>query len=101
MSALEGSTGPKPPLACCWVEEPDGTRWLVPGCIARLHDADAGACTCSTLADQLETAQRERDEARRAHRSLQSWHDAIVATVHAHPDGARIMKNAADRNAEC
>ncbi|MFD3728807.1 hypothetical protein [Streptomyces sp. NPDC058671] len=101
MSTTEETTRPWPPLACHWVEEPDGTRWLVPGCVARLHDVDAGSCTCPTLADQLEVAQRERDEVRHAHRSLQSWHHAIVAAVYAHPDGIRIMKNAADRSSGC
>ncbi|MFI8769518.1 hypothetical protein ACIGN6_32065 [Streptomyces sp. NPDC053792] len=101
MSATEETARPKPPLACYWSEEPDGTRWLVPGCVARLHDVDAEACTCPTLADQLETARRERDEARHAHQSLKAWNDAIVAAVYAHPDGTGIMKNAADGSSGC
>lgn len=58
----------RPPLACYWVQEPDGTRWLVPGCVARLHNADADACTCPTLARQLAQARREPDQAQRGHR---------------------------------
>ncbi|MFF6794297.1 hypothetical protein ACFY9C_35105 [Streptomyces filamentosus] len=86
---------------CQWVEEQDGTRWLVPGCMTRLNDPDGEACSCPTLADQRDQALRERDEARHAHRSLSSWHDAIVAAVHAHPDGKKIMKAAADRSTGC
>lgn len=26
-----------PPLACFWLQEPDGSRWLVPGCMDRMH----------------------------------------------------------------
>ncbi|MFJ1847085.1 hypothetical protein [Streptomyces sp. NPDC088146] len=88
---------PRPPLACYWVHEPDGTRWLVPGCVARLHNADADACTCPTLAQQLADAQRERDQAQRAHDGLRAWADAVIAAVHAHPDGKKIMKDAAER----
>ena len=88
---------PRPPLACHWVQEPDGTRWLVPGCISRLHDPDADACTCPTLADQLAETQGERDRAQRDYTGLRSWTDAIIAAVHAHPDGKKIMKDAADR----
>ncbi|WP_314223613.1 hypothetical protein [Streptomyces zaehneri] len=29
------TNSPRPPLACYWAQEPDGTRWLVPGCVAR------------------------------------------------------------------
>ncbi|MEV0449839.1 hypothetical protein [Streptomyces sp. NPDC050600] len=83
------------------MEEQDGTRWLVPGCMTRLNAPDGEACSCPTLADQRDQALRERDEARRAYRSISAWHDAIVAAVHAHPDGKRIMKAAADRSSEC
>ncbi|MFM9812802.1 hypothetical protein ACKI16_30345 [Streptomyces scabiei] len=98
MSTTE-TTSPRPPLACCWVHEPDGTRWLVPGCVARLHDADADACTCPTLAQQLVQAQSERDQAKRAHSGLRAWTDAIIAAVIAHPDHRKIMKDAAERAA--
>ncbi|MDX2630301.1 hypothetical protein PV381_27740 [Streptomyces scabiei] len=90
---------PRPPLACYWVQEPDGTRWLVPGCISRLHDPDADACTCPTLAQQLAQAHAERDQAQRDHSGLRAWTDAIIAAVNAHPDGKKIMRDAADRAA--
>ncbi|MFB7552605.1 hypothetical protein [Streptomyces sp. NPDC056154] len=90
---------PRPPLACYWVHEPDGTRWLVPGCMARMHDADLDACTCARLTEQLEQARKERDQAQRAHDGLRVWTDAIIAAVHAHPDGTKIMKDAAERAA--
>jgi hypothetical protein len=90
---------PRPPLACYWVQEPDGTRWLVPGCVARLHDVETDACTCPTLAQQLVQAQDERDKAQRAHSGLREWTDAIIAAVNAHPDGKKIMKDAAERAA--
>jgi hypothetical protein len=81
------------------VQEPDGTRWLVPGCVSRLHDADADACTCPTLAQQLAEVQAERDQAQREHSGLRAWTDAIIAAVHAHPDDKKIMRDAAARAA--
>ncbi|MFC9398046.1 hypothetical protein ACFTWS_33515 [Streptomyces sp. NPDC057027] len=53
---------------------------------------------------QVRTKSKEphqRDEAQRAHHSLKSWHHAIVAAVHPHPDGTQIMKSAADRSSGC
>jgi hypothetical protein len=85
------------PRVCYWVEETDGTRWLVPGCVSRLHDADADACTCPTLAQQVAEARDARGRAQRDYAGLRAWADAIIAAVHAHPDGKAIMKDAADR----
>ncbi|MFH0246155.1 hypothetical protein ACGRHY_27905 [Streptomyces sp. HK10] len=85
------------PLRCQWVHEPDGTRWLVPGCMARMHDPDADSCDCPTLADELATARSERDTARRHYQGLREWTDSIITTVHAHPDGRQIMREAAGR----
>ncbi|OIJ95416.1 hypothetical protein [Streptomyces colonosanans] len=101
MVSTTEATRPRPPLHCHWVQEPDGTRWLVPGCMSRLHDADADACTCPTLAQQLEDAQGERDQAQRAYSGLRAWTDAIIAAVNDHPDGKKIMKGAADRASCC
>ncbi|TGZ12374.1 hypothetical protein DV517_74690 [Streptomyces sp. S816] len=98
MSTTETSS-PRPPLACHWVQEPDGTRWLVPGCVARLHDAEAAACTCPSLAEQLAAAREERDQAQCGYDGLRGWADDILAAVHAHPDGKKIMKDAAERAA--
>ncbi|MGW0647951.1 hypothetical protein ACWD4T_03965 [Streptomyces umbrinus] len=97
MSSTE-TTSPRPPLACYWVQEPDGTRWLVPGCVARLYDSDADACTCLTLAQQIV---RHRTSATR-----RSAPTAVCVTertphraVNAHPEGVKIMKDAAERAA--
>lgn len=97
MSMVDNASRPRPPLACYWVQERDGTRWLVPGCVSRLHDPDAAACTCPTLGQQLAKARDERDQAQRSHSALRAWTDDIIAAVHAHPDGKKIMKDAAER----
>ncbi|MCX4468440.1 hypothetical protein OG980_30445 [Streptomyces albidoflavus] len=49
-----------PPLACFWLQEPDGSRWLVPGCMDRMHDAGIDACTCHHLDYRLAVAERHR-----------------------------------------
>ena len=82
---------------CHWYEDGEGGRYLIPGCSTRASDPDLEACTCLTLADQLDKARAEIDALSKRNRGLQSWHDAIVAAVYAHPDGVHIMKNAADR----
>ncbi|MFB6881234.1 hypothetical protein ACFCY8_10410 [Streptomyces noursei] len=82
---------------CYWVHEPDGTRWLVPGCMSRVHDPDTDSCDCPTLAEELAAARCERDAAQRSYQGLREWTDSIIAAVHAHPDGKKIMKTAADR----
>ncbi|PAX86048.1 hypothetical protein CLM85_14545 [Streptomyces albidoflavus] len=90
------SARPAPPLACFWLQEPDGSRWLVPGCMDRMHDADIDACTCHHLDYRLAVAERHRAEAQRAHDGLRTWTDAVIASVHAHPDGTAIMRRAAE-----
>lgn len=82
---------------CQWVHEPDGTQWLVPGCMTRIHEPDIDTCDCSTLADELATERAERETAQRNYASLRVWTDSIIAAVHSHPDGRQIMKDAADR----
>ncbi|MEW2434340.1 hypothetical protein AB0952_09165 [Streptomyces caniferus] len=95
MSARSGKSVGQP--RCYWVHEPDGTRWLVPGCMGRVHDPDIDSCDCPNLAEELAAARSERDAAQRGYRGLRTWTDSIVAAVHAHPDGKKIMKAAADR----
>ncbi|MCX4444644.1 hypothetical protein [Streptomyces albidoflavus] len=90
------SARPAPPLACFWLQEPDGSRWLVPGCMDRMHDADIDACTCHHLDYRLAVAERHRAEAQRAHDGVRTWTDAVIASVHAHPDGTAIMRRAAE-----
>lgn len=83
-------------LPCHWHEEPDGTgRWLVPGCMTRIHDPDADPCDCPTLAEQLTAALTELEAARRAAAGSRSWNDAITRAVHDHRDGIAIMRTAA------
>ncbi|MEU3262146.1 hypothetical protein ABZ694_30925 [Streptomyces albidoflavus] len=90
------SARPAPPLACFWLQEPDGSRWLVPGCMDRMHDADIDACTCHHLDYRLAGTERHRAEAQRAHDGERTWTDAVIASVHAHPDGAAIIRRAAE-----
>lgn len=80
---------------CYWHEDTDGTRFLVPGCLARINNPDIDECTCATTAQQLATAQAEIAELKRKNEGLQAWHDAIVRAVHDHPAGTQIMRNAA------
>ena len=72
---------------CHWHDEDDeGTgRWLVPGCMTRMHDPDSDPCDCPTTADQLAAALVE----------LETWCDAITRVVHDHPDHRAIMRAAA------
>lgn len=72
-----------PPRPCYWHEDEDGTRYLIPGCLARVNDPDIDECTCPSLARQLEKT------------GLQGWHDAIVRAVYDHPQGVQIMATAA------
>ena len=85
--------------ACHWYEAPDGGRWMVPGCMTRIHDPDADPCDCPTLAEQLGAARAELQAARREIASVRAWNDAITRAVHDHRDGIAIMRAAA-RHAE-
>lgn len=62
----------------------------------RMHDADIDACTCHHLDYRLAVAERHRAEAQRAHDGVRTWTDAVIASVHAHPDGTAIMRRAAE-----
>ncbi|WP_019061492.1 hypothetical protein [Streptomyces prunicolor] len=96
MNSLDGQPPVIPPV-CYWVEEEGGTRWLVPGCMSRMHDPDIERCDCPVLAEELSAVRRARDTARRDYRGLRWWTDSILAAVHARPDGIAIMKSAAER----
>ncbi|MFF4576890.1 hypothetical protein ACFY15_00535 [Streptomyces sp. NPDC001373] len=80
---------------CHWYDDGHGGRYLVPGCATRAHDPDGETCTCPTLADQLAKARSEIAALRKAKKSFDHWHTAILVAVHAHPDGVQIMKSAA------
>ena len=84
------------PAVCCWWTDPDGDLVLIPGCMARVNDPDAG-CTCDTLAPRLERAEAELRTLRRHHEGLRDWLTAVTTAVGAHPDGVQIMAAAARR----
>lgn len=86
-----------PPPVCYWHEDPHEGRWLVPGCLARVHDPDIETCDCSTTAEQLAAAQAELNEVRRQYVGLEAWLDAIKDVVRAHQDGERIMRDSVER----
>lgn len=86
-----------PPPVCYWHEDPHEGRWLVPGCLARLHDPDIETCDCPTTAEQLADSQGELDEARQRYADLEVWLDAIKDSVRAHPGGEQIMRDAVER----
>lgn len=79
------------PMRCTWLEDPDGSRHLIPGCWTRINDPDIDECDCQMLEQELAKARAELEAARRAYRSLQGWHDQVVRAVHDHPDGKKIM----------
>lgn len=86
---------PATPRPCYWHEDTDGTRYLIPGCMARVNDPDIDECTCPSLARQLEKARAEIAAMAKEKASLQGWHDAIVRAVYDHPEGVQIMAAAA------
>lgn len=94
---LLAGPGPHPssPRSCYWHEDTDGTRYLIPGCIARVMNPDLDECTCPSLDRQLADVREELETLRRHHAGLQQWHDAIVRAVHDHRDGVQIMSGAA------
>ncbi|MBF4138146.1 hypothetical protein [Streptomyces albidoflavus] len=83
------SARPAPPLACFWLQEPDGSRWLVPGCMDRMHNADIDSCTCHHLDYRLAVAERHHAEAQRALDGVRPWTDAVIASVQAYPTARR------------
>lgn len=88
-------TGPQP---CHWYDDGHGGRWLIPGCAARAQDPDStDTCTCPDLADQLAKARREIERLTSELNGARTWHAYVAMTVDAHPDGRKIMKQAADR----
>ncbi|MER0476836.1 hypothetical protein ABR737_00435 [Streptomyces sp. Edi2] len=93
--AAPATSCPVGPRPCYWVEETDGSRWMVPGCLARALDPDAGSCTCLPLHEQLEAMRAELAAAHGAYAGLRHWHDQVLAAVHGHVDGRRIMREAA------
>lgn len=78
-------------IRCQWHEEPDGTRYLIPGCMTRVNDPDADPCDCLMLEDELAKVRAELAKEKRHHEGLRHWHDQIVKAVYAHPDGIKIM----------
>ena len=89
-------TGPRP---CQWYDDGHGGRFLIPGCLARVVNPDIDVCSCRTINEQLTAARREIADLEHTLASARSWHDAVTAAVHAHPDGIQIMKVAADKAA--
>lgn len=88
-------TGPKP---CHWYDDGHGGRWLIPGCAGRAQDPDSlDACDCSDLADQLAAARREVEALKSELHGARTWQAYVALAVDAHPDGRKIMKQAADR----
>lgn len=83
-----------PPRPCYWHEDTDGTRYLIPGCLARINNPDLDECTCPSLDRQLTNAREELETLRRHHAGLQQWNDAIIRAVHDHRDGIEIMHTA-------
>lgn len=80
-----------PPRPCYWHEDADGSRYLIPGCLARINNPDLDECTCPSLDRQLAKAREELATLRRHQDGHQKWHDAIVRAVYDHPDGKQIM----------
>lgn len=88
------------PKPCHWYDDEHGGRYLIPGCAARAQDPDnADVCTCPALADQLAKARREIKALKSELHGARTWHAYVAMTVDAHPDGRKIMKQAADRAA--
>lgn len=78
-------------LPCYWHDDVDGTRYLIPGCMARVQDPDIGECTCPTLARQIAALKQALSDAQFANTGLQQWHDQVMRAVHDHPDAKAIM----------
>jgi hypothetical protein len=90
------TTRPRADSLCCqWHEETDGTRYLIPGCMARINDPDLDECDCPSLERQLAKVLEELAKLRRHKAGLQQWHDAVVRAVYDHRDGIAIMAAAA------
>jgi hypothetical protein len=88
-------TGPQP---CHWSDDGHGGRYLIPGCAGRAQDPDnADACGCPDLATQLAEARRELEALKAELHGARTWHAYVAMAVDAHPDGRKIMKQAADR----
>lgn len=90
----EAEEGQQP---CHWYDDGRGGRFLIPGCMARVINPDIDECSCKTVEDQLEAAQREIAELKRSRDGLQQWHDAVCRAVYDHPDGIQIMSAAAKK----
>jgi hypothetical protein len=87
-------SGPQP---CHWYDDEHGGRYLIPGCAGRAQDPDnADACGCPDLATQLAKAHREIEALKAELHGARTWHAYVAMTVDAHPDGRKIMKQAAD-----
>lgn len=78
-------------LPCYWHDDVDGTRYLIPGCMARVQDPDIGECTCPSLAQQIAVLKQALSDAQFANTGLQQWHDQVMRAVHDHPDAKAIM----------
>lgn len=78
-------------LPCYWHDDIDGTRYLIPGCMARIQDPDIGECTCPTLAGRIAKLKQALSDAQFANASLQQWHGQVMQAVHNHPDAKAIM----------
>jgi len=88
-------SGPQP---CHWYDDGHGGRYLIPGCAGRAQDPDnADACGCPDLATQLDKAHREIEALKAELQGARTWHAYVAMTVDAHPDGRKIMKQAANR----
>lgn len=88
-------SGPQP---CHWYDDEHGGRYLIPGCAGRAQDPDnADACGCPDLATQLDKAHREIEALKAELQGARTWHAYVAMTVDAHPDGRKIMKQAAGR----
>lgn len=81
-------------MPCYWHDDIDGTRYLIPGCMARIQDPDIDECTCPRLDRQLAAVREALAELRATHKGLREWTDQIVKAVYAHPDGVQIMRAA-------
>jgi hypothetical protein len=83
---------------CHWYDDGHGGRYLIPGCPGRAQDPDnPDACACPDLAKQLADALREVEQLKSELHGARTWHAYVALSVDAHPDGRKIMKQAADR----
>lgn len=81
------------PAGCYWWTDPAGDLCLLPGCAARVQDADA-ECTCDTLGARYARLQRQMRDQREKQRNADVWWRALRAAVEAHPDRAVILADA-------